>query len=74
MNKRILVCEYHQETDTFNPIVSRASCFNEGGAFEGEELFKLRLASKNAVSGGVDAIRAAGGEAVFTISSTERLC
>lgn len=42
--------------------------FNEGGPFEGEALFETRMSSKNAVSGGVDAIREAGGEAVFTLS------
>ena len=68
MKKRILVCEFKQETDTFNPVISRAEMFNAGGPFEGEAPFADRLSYRsNAVHGGVDAITAAGGEAIPTI-------
>ena len=67
MKKRILVCEFHQETNTFNPIVQTADQFNSGGEFEGEKTFSNRMSRTCAVHGGVDAITEAGAEAVPTI-------
>ena len=70
MKKRILICEFHQETNTFNPIITDTDRFNGGGAFEGEEVFAGRMARRCAVRGGVDAIRARGGEVIPTIFMT----
>lgn len=70
MKKRILICEFHQETDTFNPVVCRAPMFNAGGAFEGQKVFEDALSIRCAVHGGADAIAAAGGEAIPTIFMT----
>lgn len=65
--KRILVCEFLQETNTFNPIVCTAENFNSGKAFEGKEIFKELMSIKGSVHGAVDAITQAGGEAIPTI-------
>ena len=70
MKKRILICEFHQETNTFNPIITDTDRFNGGGTFEGEEVFAGRMARRCAVRGGVDAIRARGGEVIPTIFMT----
>ena len=62
--KRILVCEFHQESNTFNPVVAEPEHFNSGMPFEGEEMTKLRLNTRHSVQGAVTAIREAGAEAI----------
>ena len=65
MNKRILVCEFHQETNTFNPFVTPLAWFDPAGrGMEGESAFAGRTEGNLAVHGAVDAIREAGGQAV----------
>ncbi|MBE6962729.1 MAG: M81 family metallopeptidase [Ruminococcaceae bacterium] len=64
MKKRILVCEFHQETNTFNPLVTPAEQFNSGHDFEGSQVFRGLMTQHSAVHGGVDAITEAGGDAV----------
>ncbi len=67
MKKRILVCEFQEETNSFNPLTAHADTFNEGLSFEGEELFQIRMSNPNAFHGGVDAIIEAGGEVIHTV-------
>ena len=68
MSKRILVCEFHQETNTFNPFVTPQSWFNPRyGQWEGESIFEKRCEGNLAVHGAVDAIREAGCEAVPSV-------
>lgn len=67
---RILVCEYHQESNTFNPIVSPLSKFTAALGCEGERIYKARLSTRSNVHGAVDAIIAAGGEAIPTVFLT----
>ena len=65
--KRILICEYHQETNTFNPIINTVERFNAGDVFEGEALLKHRIVNKWAVGGAVDMFTEAGAESIPTI-------
>lgn len=67
---RILVCEYHQESNTFNPIVSPLSKFSPGLGYEGDKVYNARMSTRSAIHGAVDAITAAGGEAVPTVFLT----
>ena len=41
--KRILVCEYHQESNTFNPIVSPLEKFSAALGYEGEKIYRYTL-------------------------------
>lgn len=71
--KRILICEFHQETNTFNPIVTPAERFNSGLEFEGERIFRGRMAQRSSVHGAVDAILDSGADvipAVFMSASS----
>lgn len=67
---RVLVCEYHQESNTFNPIVSPLEKFTSGLDYEGEKIFNARMSIRSNVHGAVDAITAAGGEAIPTVFLT----
>lgn len=70
MGKKILVCEYHQESNTFNPVVSLLEKFSPGLGYEGEKVFNARMSVRSNVRGAVDAITAAGGEAIPTVFLT----
>lgn len=76
-NYRILVCEYHQESNTFNPMTSPLSKFSPGLGYEGEKVYNARMSTRSAIHGAVDAITAAGAEAIptafFTASSGGRM-
>ena len=67
MRKRILICKFHQETNTFNPVVNGKERFNAGDEFEGERIFAKQLAEKSTICGAVTAITEAGGEVIPTI-------
>lgn len=67
MKKRILVCEFHQESNTFNPIVWDIDRFGTNREFEGAARLEKSLDGKSAVHGGYTAITEAGGEAVPTV-------
>lgn len=67
MKKRILVLEFRQESNTFNPIVTEINAFNAGGVFEGEEPLQARLGVRSAVRGAVDAFAEGGAEPVYTV-------
>ncbi len=67
MKKRILVCEFHQESNTFNPIVWDIDRFGTNREFEGAARLEKSLDGKSAVHGGYTAITEAGGEVVPTI-------
>ena len=70
MKKRILVCEYHQESNTFNPIVSPLEKFAAAYGYEGDTVFNARMSTTSMIHGAVDAITAAGGEAIPTVFLT----
>ena len=65
--KRILICEFHEETNTFNPIVNDLEYFNAGDVFEGERIFQKRISARTDIQGAVNAIAEAGGEVIPTI-------
>lgn len=70
MKKRVLVCEFHQETNTFNPIVSSLEKFSAAYGYEGEQVFNARMSTPCLLHGAVDAIRDAGGEVIPTFFLT----
>ena len=67
MKKRILVCAFHQESNTFNPIVWDIDRFGTNREFEGAARLEKALNGKSAVHGGYTAITEAGGEVVPTV-------
>ncbi len=67
MKKRILICKFHQETNTFSPIVNAITRFNSGDVFEGERIYNIQLTQKSTIAGAVDAIQAAGIEVIPTV-------
>ena len=66
MQKRILIVEFRQETNTFNPVVAQKNAFSRNDTFEGEEIFQTRMAFNSAIHGAVDAFRKAGAEVIPT--------
>lgn len=64
--KRILVLDFHQETNTFNPITASFQSFSPKGIFEGAA-FDNAMRAGGVVTGGVDAIREAGGEVIPSV-------
>ena len=67
MKKRILVCSFHQESNTFNPITWDIDRFGTNREFEGEARLQKSLNGKSAVHGGYTAITEAGGEVIPTV-------
>lgn len=65
--KRILICEFHQETNTFNPIVNGVERFNAGDVFEGEARYQKILSQKLAVAGAVDVLTENGMEVIPSV-------
>ena len=66
MQKRILILEFRQETNTFNPVVMQKEMFNGGKYFEGAEVFQTRLSTRTAICGAVAAFREAGAAVIPT--------
>ena len=64
--KKILVCEFRQETNTFNPVVAQKDSFSRNNTFEGEEIFQTRMAFDSAIHGAVDAFQKSGAEVIPT--------
>ena len=56
MKKRILVCSFHQESNTFNPITWDIDRFGTNREFEGAARLEKSLNGKTAVHGGYTAI------------------
>ena len=67
MKKRILVCEFRQENNTFNPIVTQIDRFDFARDFEGDRIYQQRLTDKSSIQGAVGAFTQMGAEAVPTI-------
>lgn len=66
MQKRILIVEFRQETNTFNPVVMSKEMFNGGKDLEGEEIFQTRLSTRTAICGAVAAFREVGATVIPT--------
>ena len=67
MKKRILILEFRQETNTFNPVPAEKNAFQKDCIFEGEKLFQSRMATRTATHGAVDAFSAAGMSVIHTV-------
>jgi microcystin degradation protein MlrC len=61
---RIIVCEFRQETNSFNPSLSTMESFERGGIYKGEEFFESIKDQRCAVTGMLTAIQNEGGEAI----------
>ena len=68
MKKRVLVCEFHQESDTFNPIVYGTVCFASRRYARGREAYEICKKLPCAFHGMIDAIEKEGGEVIPSIS------
>ena len=66
--KRVLVCEFHQETDTFNPFLTTLESFAALRYAEGQEAYDLCKKLPCAFHGMIDAIEEAGGVVIPSIS------
>lgn len=67
---KIALCEFHQETNSFNPIKTTLADYKKVGVYEGDEMYKLR-SRPVAMAGKLAAIEEAGGaELVPLISMT----
>lgn len=61
---RILVFEFHQETNDFNPITTPFARFQPKKIFEGEERFREVVGNRGMACGCVEGVRDAGGEVI----------
>lgn len=65
--KRVLICEFHQETDTFNPILMKKDDFAAFHYTEGEAGYALCKEQNCATHGIIDAIEKMGGEVIPSV-------
>lgn len=65
--KRVLIFEFHQETNTFNPLTTPLARFQPDCILEGDACYQKTLKSNGAVTGAVAAITEAGGEVIPTL-------
>lgn len=65
--KRVLICEFHEETDTFNPIVMMAEDFAAFRYTEGHDGYEQCKRQPCATHGIIDAVEEAGGEVIPTV-------
>ena len=65
--KRILVCQFHQESNTFNPVLSTLDRFNNPLGYEGEAIFNDLLQVNSAIAGATEVFRQAGAEVIPTV-------
>ena len=63
-NRRVLVCEFHEETNTFNPVVMTLDGFKVVRYAEAQEAYDLCKELPCAFHGMMDAIEQNGGEVV----------
>ena len=68
--KRVMLCEFHMESNTFNPEISYLSRFNAGKDVEGPGVFAARMSSKSMVRGMAECIMESGAEVIPTIMIT----
>lgn len=68
MAKKVLICEFHQETNTFNPIVSELGRFQASRYLEGKAGYDVckRIAT-NMTHGIIDAVEQAGAEVIPSV-------
>ena len=66
--KRILILEFFQETNTFNPLPAGLEVFQAKRVAEGKELYDTVKALPGAMHGIIDAVEEAGGEIIPGLS------
>ena len=66
--KKILICEFHEETNTFNPVVMSLEGFQAVRHAEGEEAYDLCKKIPCAFHGMIDGIEEHGGIVIPTVS------
>ena len=66
--KRILICEIHQETDTFNPILYGVDAFAARRYAEGKEAYEICKKLPCSYNGMIEAVEEAGYEVIPSIS------
>lgn len=66
--KRVLICEFHQETNTFNPLPMKLEHFAALRYAHGEEAYKLCKKLPCAFHGMIDAVEEAEGVVIPSIS------
>ena len=64
---RVLVFEFHQESNTFNPKIEPIERFNPQMIFEGEECFKSRVDLLGVGSGSIKALWERGAEVIPSV-------
>ncbi len=65
---KIALCEFHQETNSFNPVKTTLQDYAKVGIYEGEDMFRLR-GGPNAMAGKFTAIEEAGGADIIPLIS-----
>lgn len=66
--KKILICEFHEETNTFNPVVMSVEGFKVVRYAEGQEAYDLCRKIPCAFHGMIDGVEEKGGKVIPTIS------
>ena len=66
--KRVLICEFHQETNTFNPLPMKLEAFAALRYAHGREAYDLCKKLPCAFHGMIDAIEKDGGEVIPSVS------
>ncbi len=61
---KIAVCEFREETNSFNPVACGMSEFKRGGVYAGEEMYRALRDKPCAVGGMIQAVEESGGEIV----------
>ena len=61
---KIAVCEFREETNSFNPVTCGMSEFMRGGVYAGEEMYRALRDKPCAVGGMIRAVEESGGEIV----------
>ena len=68
-SKRVLVCEFHQESDTFNPLISTIeNCFEKVRCAYGKDAYDKAKLVPCALHGMIDAVEEFGGELILSQS------
>ncbi len=65
---KIALCDFYQETDSFNPVKTTLQDYAKVGIYEGDEMFKL-IGDPNAMAGKFAAIEEAGGAELVPLIS-----
>lgn len=65
---KIAFCEFHQETNSFNPILTTLDGYKQGGLYEGEDIITHLKGKPKEADGMIRAIEEVGGEIVPILS------